>query len=339
VRSIAGPLTKGIVFAVVTVAATAALGVTIANSDVGDTHDYFAVFTDVTSLNTGDDVRIAGVRVGQVERIGVVDRRLAKVEFSVAADHPLPASVTATIKYRNLVGQRYIALDQGAGAPGTLQPGGTIPLADTHPALDLTDLFNGFKPLFQALSPNDVNQLSNEIVQVLQGEGGTVDSLVEHTASLTTTLAGRDKVIGQVIDNLNDVLNTVNSRGGELSDLVTTLQQLVTGLAADRKPIGQAISGLSQLTSATANLLQVGRAPLHGDIVALGRVSTNLADNSATVNTFLHNLPVKLQTIGTLASYGSWLNFYLCTATISGVTEEGGPPPTGLPITAPRCVS
>ena len=336
-KSIAGPLAKGIAFTAVTVVATAALGITIANTDVGATTDYYAIFTDVTSLNVGDDVRIAGVRVGQVEQIAVTRRRLARVEFAVSADRELPASVTATIKYRNLVGQRYIALDQGAGPMGTLSPGATIGLAHTHPALDLTDLFDGFQPLFQALSPNDVNQLSDEIVQVLQGEGGTVDGLIAHTASLTTTLADRDQVIGQVIDNLNSVLDTVNSRGGELSDLVTTLRQLVSGLAADREPIGEAISGIAGLTDSTARLLRLGRAPLRDDIASLRRLSTTLADNSGLVNTFLRNLPVKYQRIGTIASYGSWLNFYLCAATLSGATTDGGGAATGVPVTESRC--
>jgi phospholipid/cholesterol/gamma-HCH transport system substrate-binding protein len=348
-KSITGPLLKGIIFAVVTVLATTVLGITIANTGVGDTNDYNAQFTDVTALNVGDDVRIAGVRVGQVEQIGVVDRRIAQVRFSVEAGRQLPASVTATIKYRNLVGQRYIALDQGAGPLNAiLPPGGMIPLSRTTPALDLTDLFNGFKPLFQALSPTDVNQLSNEIIQVLQGEGGTMDSLLANTASLTTTLAGKDQVIGQVIDNLNSVLNTVNSRGDEFTDMVSTLQQLVSGLAQDRQPIGNAISALDDLSNSTANLLQEGRAPLKQDISALGAVSTNLADNSGLVNTFLRNLPAKMTTIGGLASYGSWLNFYLCSATTSGVstvTESPtgpvtGPPMTvGVPVTATRCQS
>ena len=338
-RSLAGPLIKGGIFIVVTVLATALLGISIANTGVGNTVDYYARFTDVTALTVGDDVRIAGVRVGQVERIGVVDRRVAQVEFSVGADRPLPVSVTARILYRNLVGQRYIELDRGAGAVNrNLAPGATIGLDHTQPALDLTELFNGFKPLFAALSPNDVNQLSGEIIQVLQGEGTTVDDLLTHTAELTTTLAGKDQVIGQVIDNLNNVLDTVNSRGGELSDLVTTVQQLVSGLAADRQPIGNAISAMSDLTNSTANLLQQGRAPLKQDITALGAVSANLADNSGTVDTFLHNLPLKYQAIGTLFSYGSWMNLYLCSATVSGMSNsDGSPPPTGLPVTDSRC--
>ena len=185
--------------------------------------------------------------------------------------------MTATIKYRNMVGQRYIALERGPTATADRLPeGGEIPLERTTPALDLTDLFNGFKPLFQALSPEEVNDLSGEIVQVLQGEGGTVDSLLAHTGSLTATLADRDQVIGDVIDNLNSVLGTVNSQGDALSTLVGTLQELVSGLAGDRDAIGDAIEGIGDLADATAGLLEQGRPALKDSIAGLGRLSTNL---------------------------------------------------------------
>ncbi len=339
-RSLAGPLIKSVIFITVTAVATAVLGLSIANSSVGHAMAYQGVFSDVTGLNPGDEVDIAGVRVGQVDGISVVDRDLAQVVFSVAADRPLPASATATIKYKNLVGQRFIELDRGTGPVGqTMRPGATIPLDRTTPALNLTELFNGFQPLFEALSPNDVNQLAGEIIQVLQGEGSTVNSLIASIGSLATTVAARDQVIGQVIDNLNSLLTTVNSRGSELSDMVTTLQELVSGLAADRRPIGDAIGAMSSLTGATAGLLQAGRAPLKADITSLGQLSGTLAGNSPALNTFLHNLPVKMQDISRLASYGSWLNFYLCSATITGVTELYGPPSTGVQSNAPRCTS
>jgi phospholipid/cholesterol/gamma-HCH transport system substrate-binding protein len=312
-RNVAGPLTKLIIFAVVTVLATTVLALTIANLNLAAAATYTARFADASSLNVGDDVRVAGVRVGQVESIGIANRRLAEVRFSLDADRKLPAAVTATIKYRNLVGQRYIALDQGAGDPRAMLPhGGVIPLSQTKPALDLTVLFNGFKPLFQALSPNDVNTLSFEIIQVLQGEGGTVDGLLAHTASLTSTLAAKDKVIGALIDNLNSVLGTVSSRDAQLSSLIVTLQQLVSGLAGDRAPIGDAISALSDLTNTTAGLVTDARPALKSDIAELGAVSKNLADNSDIVQGVLQRLPNKLTTITRTATYGSWFNFFLC---------------------------
>ncbi|MCP3798911.1 MCE family protein [Allokutzneria sp. A3M-2-11 16] len=337
-RGLAGPLTKLIIFATVTVLATGLLAVTIANVDLRGATEYSARFVDATSVNEGDDVRIAGVRVGEVRGVSVVDRRLAEVRFSVTAGKKLPESVTATIKYRNLVGQRYIALERGAGGAGDLAAGATIPLERTRPALDLTSLFNGFKPLFQALNPADVNKLSYEIVQVLQGEGGTVQSLLAHTASLTSTIASKDKVIGEVIGNLNTVLGTVNQRDAQLSGLVISLQQLVSGLAKDREPIGEAVSALADLTGTTAGLLTDARAPLRNDIAELGKVSKNLADSNDIVEGVLQRMPNKLETIARTATYGSWFNFFLC-----GASGEVALPVVGkvgvpvLPPTQPRC--
>jgi phospholipid/cholesterol/gamma-HCH transport system substrate-binding protein len=337
-KSLAGPVIKSLIFIVITATVTAILGISIAHSGVSATVGYQAVFSDVTGLTVGDDVDIAGVRVGDVTSITVFKRNLALVGFAVQSGRTLPASVTATIKYLNLVGQRYIELGQGTGPVGlTLRQGGTIPLAHTTPALDLTELFNGFQPLFQALSPGTVNQLSSEIIQVFQGESPNITALTASVGSLTTALSSRDRIIGAVIDNLNSVLHTIGSRSGELSNFVTTLQQLVSGLAADRQPIGSAISAIASLSSATAGLLQVVRPPLSTDITQLGRLAGNLAANTPTVNTFLKNLPLKMSEITRLASYGSWLNFFMCDALVSGVKEKFGPNPTGVPITAARC--
>jgi phospholipid/cholesterol/gamma-HCH transport system substrate-binding protein len=331
-RNIAGPLIKGVIFVLVTGLATAILAVSIANKGLGVTASYLARFTDVTSLNPGDDVRISGVRVGQVDELTVVDGSLAQVRFSVDRDRPLPANITATVKYRNMIGQRYIALARGDGpATPTLPDGAEIPLERTTPAVDLTELFNGFKPLFQALSPEDVNTLSGEIVQVLQGEGGTVESLLAHTGSLTATLASKDRVIGEVITNLNTVLNTINGQGDALSTLVTTLQRLVSGLAGDRAVIGDAIDGIAELSTATAGLLDAARPPLKDSIAGLDEVTANLVSGSAELDQFLTLLPAKLEAVGRTATYASWFNFYVCSLILQ--TD----PPQGVIIPDPRC--
>ncbi len=336
-RSITAPLVKFLVFVVVTLLATSVLAVTIANSNLNAAESYTARFTDAAALNEGDEVRISGVKVGEVEKISVVDRKIAEVKFNVS-ERRLPKSVTATIKYRNLVGQRYVALEQGAGKPGEyLAPGGTIPVERTKPALDLTVLLGGFKPLFQALSPNDVNKLSYEIIQVLQGEGGTMQSLLAHTASLTSTVAAKDQVIGQVVTNLNGVLGTVNARDQQLSALIVQLQQAVSGLSADREPIGDAITALDGLTNTTAGLLAEARPPLKQDIAGLGQLSRNLNDNEAITERVLRNMPNKLDTISRTATHGSWFNFFMCEA--SGTVGAGNvnvPLPL-QPVTQPRC--
>ncbi|WP_406503390.1 MCE family protein [Streptomyces sp. NBC_01602] len=306
------PLVKFSLFAVVTVLATALLAATIVNISFTPEDTYRAVFSDVTSLEEGDDIRVAGVRVGEVQDIAIKDRTLAEVTFTVSRDRPLLSSTGAVIRYRSLVGSRYVALTEGAGDGTRLKPGGVIPLARTKPALDLNALLGGFKPLFAALSPEDVNRLATEIIKTLQGEGGTVNSLLAHTASLTTTIADRDELIGSVIDNLNTVLGTLDKRDARFSGLLKQLQRLISGLSADRKPIGASLSGIDGLTEATSGLLQDARPPLRDDIAGLRDLTGTLNANERTVEGVLKRLPNKLNKLTGTASYGSWFNFYLC---------------------------
>lgn len=314
-RGLLAPLIKILIFAVVTVLLTGILGATIANTNFGVTSDYTARFTDASGLHEGDDVRIVGVKVGQVDKINVVgddDRNLADVHFSISSGYQLPAAVTATVKYRNLVGQRYLSLGTTVDGAGQLAPGGLIPPERTQPALNLTVLFNGFKPLFQALDPQQVNQLSYEIIQVFQGEGGTIESLLTHTASVTSAIADKDKVIGQVIDNLNNVLATVNQRGPQLGNLIDQTQQLVTGLAEQRQPIGDAVSALANLTNVTAGLLEDARPAVKEDIASLGVLSGTLSDSGQLLDELLQKMPGNLEKFTRTLSYGGWYNYYLC---------------------------
>ncbi len=308
-------LIKLIVFIVVTVLATGLLAATIGNLRFGGTTSYQALFTDATGLLKGDDVRIAGVRVGEVDGVAVArrgDRSVARVTFNVDSSRPVAVSTRAQIRYRNLVGQRYVALSEGAGSGRALTEHGTIPLRQTQPALDLTVLFNGFKPLFAALNPQDVNAFAMEIIKTLQGEAGDVNSLLGHTASLTSTLADRDAVIGRTIDNLNAVLGTVDERGKQLSTLISELQRFVSGLATDREAIGASLTNIANLADATAGLVKEGRPAIRADVKELGAVAGNLDDNKKVVAEVLQRLPNKLDTITRTATYGSWFNFYLC---------------------------
>ncbi|PVZ10227.1 MCE family protein [Actinomycetospora cinnamomea] len=330
-RGLAAPLIKLGIFTVVTVLSVAVLLTAIQNSYFGSASDYKARFTDASGLIAGSDVRIAGVRVGQVTEVALVDRHVAEVTFKVDESRRIPIGSIFAIKYQNLVGQRYLEISRGNGPMNAvLAAGSTVPESQTRPPLNLTVVFNGFKPLFQALSPNDINQLSFEIIQVLQGEGGTVNSLLARTASLTSTIADRDAVIGSLITNLNSVLDTVNARDERLSGLIVSLQQLVSGLAADRVAIGSTLQPIADLTTATAGLLEEARPPLRDDIIQLGQLSANLNDNRGLVENFLRYTPQKANNIGRAGSYGSWFNFYLCSAGVS--IGFGGTPISQTPL-------
>ncbi|RFS86142.1 MCE family protein [Actinomadura spongiicola] len=305
------------IFVVVTSVATGVLAMTIGNLRFRSTAEYKAIFTDVTGLLADDDVRAAGVRVGQVEDVRLYRGTQAEVTFSVEDDgvfrNGLPSSTKAQIRYRNLMGQRYLALTDGAGrANEYLDPGDTIPVSRTAPALDLTTLFNGFRPLFRALEPKDVNTLAMQIVQVLQGEGGTVNSLLAHVASLTGTLADRDRVIGQVIDNLNAVLGTIDRRHDEVDRLIRDLRGFVGGVSADREAIFDSVAAINDLTGTTRDLLAEGRPDIRNDIAGLRKLMGTLDANERDLDQGLQRTPNRLQELVNISSYGSWFNMYIC---------------------------
>jgi phospholipid/cholesterol/gamma-HCH transport system substrate-binding protein len=332
---------KLLVFTVVSLLVTGLLAAIMGNFGFGAGSEYKAVFSNASMLKKGDDVRVAGVSVGEVKQVEHYRRTMALVTFKVKSDVPLTTTSRAEIRYLNLVGDRYLALEagdqngdalpddaefdssgQGTGgaasdvpATGTpLKSGATIPVSQTAPALDLTTLFNGFQPLFQALDPKQVNELSMNLIQVLQGEGGTVQELLSHTASLTNTLADRDQLIGQVVNNLTQTLDTVDQRHQEVNTLVTQLQRWMGGLARDRSTIGDSLGSISDLTVVVADLLRQGRPLVKSDVVKLKKLAKllNEPQNQQQITELLDRLPESMTDQTRTGTYGSWYSYYVC---------------------------
>lgn len=303
------------VFTVVSVLVTGLLAAIMGNIGFGGGTTYRAVFSSASMLEKGDDVRVAGVSVGEVKKVEHYDRTQALVTFRVKTDVPLTTASQAEIRFLNLVGDRYLALEEGADRDAErLESGDTIPISQTKPALDLTTLFNGFQPLFQALNPQQVNDLSMNLVQVLQGEGGTVQGLLQKTASLTNTLADRDQLIGRVVDNLGQTLATVDERHRQLSDLVVGLKNWMADLARDRSVIGSSIANISDLTVVVADLLRQGRPLLKSDVAKLRKLAALLNEkkNSANIVELLDRLPESMTDQTRTGTYGSWYSYYVC---------------------------
>ena len=312
-------LIKLLVFCAATGLATVFLALTLSNGGFGARDEYKAVFTDVTGVAKGDDVRIAGVSVGSVSKVEIVQKDKALVTFGVEPDVNLTENTTATLRFRNLVGQRYMSLAQGPeGATTALKPGSTIPLERTEDALDLNVLLNGFKPVFEALNPEDTNKLAFEIIQTFQGEAGNVQSLLARVSSLTNTLAGRDQLIGDVVTNLSEVLDMLGDRDAELKNTITTLRQFVGGLKSDRQAILNSLDSVSELTEETADLLVEGRPLIRDDIKELRRLSKNLSedDTLGQLEDSLQIMPIKMTKLSQFVASGSIFNQYICTLTL-----------------------
>ncbi|WP_225727730.1 MULTISPECIES: MCE family protein [unclassified Nocardia] len=292
---------------------------------------YHAVFTSSSGMLPGAKVRIAGVPVGSVTSVKVGKDYLAHVDFDVDSKYPLFTSTRATIRYENLVGDRYLELLDGPGDAKPLRSGGTIDKERTAPALDLDMLLGGFKPLLRGLDPGQVNDLTNALLQIFQGQGGTLVSLLNSGGSFTKTLAERDALIGSVINNLNAVLQTIDQRGDQFASTISELQRLVSGLAADRDPIGDAIPRIAGATGDLTDLLAQARPDLKGTIEQTGRLATNLDNGQDTIQWVLDRLPETYKKLIRIGSYGSFLQLYVCQTNFVIDGPDGQPLHINMP--------
>ena len=318
------------IFSTVLLLCTALLVVVFGQLRFERYHSYTAEFSNGSGLKAGQFVRAGGVEVGKVSGVKLTDNgQRVIVDMKVDRSLPLFQSTGAQIRYADLVGERYVNLERGTGegADRTLPPGGFIPLARTQPALDLDALIGGFKPLFKSLDPEKVNNIATSLVTVFQGQGGTIADILNQTAQLTSTLADRDRAIGEVITNLNTVLTTVNKHQTEFDQTVNDFEVLITGLKNRADPLAGAVADISDASGTLAGLLADDRPLLQEATAKLETIQTPLADDPAKLDKLLSEYPTAINLIGRVGGiYGDFFNFYLCDIKLllNGL-QPGGP--------------
>ena len=313
------------IFLTVCVLGTFALLAIFANFRFGQGKIYAAEFTNVSGLKTNQFVRIAGVEVGQVKKISVNRDATVRVEFSTDGSVVLTEGTRAVIRYDNLVGGRFMELEEGTGPLTPLKPGQTIPVARTEPALDLDALLGGFRPLFRALDPGKVNELSGQLIQAFQGQGPTIGSFLDQAAAVTNTLADRDQLIGQVIDNLNVVLGSLGGQSDRLDKAVTSLSELVHGLAARRTDISNALAYTNAAAGSIADLLSQARSPFQNVVHQTDRAAGIVVADHDYFDSLLNQLPDKYRALGRQGIYGDFYTFYICDIVLK-LNGKGGQP-------------
>jgi phospholipid/cholesterol/gamma-HCH transport system substrate-binding protein len=291
----------------------------------GGEQTYKAVFNTVSGLSGGNFVRIAGVEVGKVKHITINKDGNAVVEFGIDDTVVLTDGSKAYVRYDNPIGGRFLELEDGPGVGKRLAPGATIPLDRTRPALDLDALIGGFRPLFRALSPDQVNTLSSQLIQAFQGQGVTINSLLAQTAAFTNTIADRDTLIGEVIGNLNTVLGTLGGQSDQLAKTVDSLSTLIGGLAARKTDIANSIAYSNAAAATVADLLQQTRPPIHNVVVQTDRAAGIAVADHDFVDDLLNTLPDAYQKLGRQGLYGDFFSFYLCDLLLK-LPGKGGQP-------------
>ncbi|MGV0810198.1 MCE family protein [Mycolicibacterium setense] len=323
--NLSGAVARLAVFVVVCLLGTFALLAIYAQFRFQEGKNYTAIFTNVSGLANGNFVRVAGVEVGKVSHISVNGDGTASVQFSADDKVILTEGSRAAIRYDNLIGGRYVELLEGTGGTRRLSAGATIGVDHTAPALDLDALIGGFRPLFRALDPEQVNALSGELISAFQGQGATIGSFLTQTAALTSTLADRDQLIGQVVVNLNTVLGSLAGQGDQFAKAVDSLSSLVAGLAARKKDLSNGLAYADAASASISDLLAQARPALKETMTQTDRVATTVLNDKDYFDDLLNTLPDAYKVLGRQALTGDYFSFYLCEMVLK-VNGKGGQP-------------
>jgi phospholipid/cholesterol/gamma-HCH transport system substrate-binding protein len=300
-------------FMIVTTAMTWLVYSTLQREVSGATTPYAAVFTDAFGLREGDDVRMAGVRVGRVMRIDLESGNQAKVSFEVQSDQKVLGNTAAAVRYQNIVGQRYVDLHLGKiGEPRALPAGSVIPVERTEPSFDVGVVLNGYQPLFATIDPKAADQLSDAAIAALQGDSASWATLVDQTGKLTDTFAGRDEVLGSLITSMDKLSATLAKQNGNIDGVLANTRQMVDTFNSRRPELVASMGSMSRVARRLADISDdvypaltslITREP--GTAAHLVTIEPQLAFTGA-------NLPLLLKGIARATGEGAYANIYLC---------------------------
>ncbi|MGX9669969.1 virulence factor Mce family protein [Mycobacterium sp. HM-7] len=324
--SIKGTAFKLAIFSAVLLAFTAGIFIVFGQFRFSRNNDYFAIFDNTSGLKADQFVRAFGVEVGKVTEVELIPGGKVRVHFNVDKSVPLYQKTSAHIRYQDLLGNRFLDLTRG-DSNQVLPPGGTIPVERTEPALDLDALVGGFRPLFRSLDPQKVNTIASSIVTIFQGEGGTINNILDQTAQFTSTVGEQDQAIGEVIKNLNTVLDTTVKHQKQFDDTLKNFEALVTGLKNRSDPIADSVANISNAAGSLGDLLGDNRPLLHDTLGYLENTQQSLVDQKEQLNDTLQKVPQALKILGRSGGvYGDFFNFYVCDIELKmNGLQPGGP--------------
>ncbi len=304
---------KLVLFTIVTIIVTTWLASIIGNFQFFKSpYEITAEFSDATGVLNGDVVKAAGVTVGKVSEIKIEDG-VAVVRMSIQEGVELPSGVRAQIRFRNLVGQRMITLvaDEESTSTGLLQPDSKIGLDRTDPAFDLSALFNGLRPLIRSTDPEDINLVSRELVAALKGRSSNVEGFLGNVAELSETLAGKDKEIGALLDNLNIVTADLSNRDAQLRNTLSAFSSFITDVAASKDDLVIALRTLDDAATRFNRIVENNDENLQQELSDLAVIFDAVNDKRSQLRKAIRALPGFLVGIERVTTYGQWSNIHL----------------------------
>ncbi|QXC61953.1 MCE family protein [Aquihabitans sp. G128] len=318
-------LVKVTVYSLVCLAVLGALVARIGNIDFfADKTSYQAVLPDVTGLLVNDEVKVAGVAVGKVTKISV-QRGKAVVSFEVKPSVKLRSSTEVGVRWRNVLGQKYLYLYPGTSGKA-LEPGDRLPEGQTVKSADVGEFLNSVGPILRAIDPAKANAFIRALNEALDGNEDKVRSLLSSTANIATDLGGSDQQIGDLIGNLDKVVGKLADRDDDLNTAVTRFQKLSGTLAANNDDLQTLVERFAAVQGKLDTLVSENRTDLDSTIDDLGTIAAVLHDHREDLDTALATLPAGLRPYDDVSSYGQWFQIRVvvtCLANQGVCAQEG----------------
>jgi phospholipid/cholesterol/gamma-HCH transport system substrate-binding protein len=334
---------KLLVYAAVCLVVLAGLASALGNIDYfADRASYQAELPDVTGLLVNDEVKVAGVGVGKVTRIQVV-RGQAVVSFEVDRDVALSDDTRVGVRWRNVLGQKYLYLYPGS--EGTLEPGERLPVSQAVANADVGAFLNALGPILQAIDPAKANAFVEAFNQALDTNEESVRTLLGDAAAIATELGGADAEIGSLVDDLDVVVGGLASRDQDLQAVVARFRALAGGLADSNEDLQLLVERFGAVQEKLDELVTSNRGNLDATIDDLTVIARTLGDHRGDLDRAIATLPQGLAVYDDISSYGQWFQIrskITCLANQRECTDEAMTSdglPSGPPSDASTVVS
>lgn len=307
-----GTFLRFFLFFAITSALTVWIGVQIVGVDLGDRYQLAASFDDVSGLRSGDVVKLAGVDIGEVTHVGV-ERGRAVVDFEIDEDVAVPVDSTVEVRWRNLIGQRYLSIVPGT-APALLADGATVERSEN--VVDLGQLVNQLAPLARSVSPDQLNTILTGLLDAFDGNAGAFDSVLRDLGVVLDTLATRDDTITGMLDDYDDITSAIASRDQQIQTMITNLVAISGTFAENDALLDQALVELSGFTQGLDAFLTRSADDLGGLVDNLAILGGTFTDNIDALEGALQGLPTVFETLLPVVNQGEWIRVNVVCVTV-----------------------
>ncbi|MGZ4589422.1 MAG: MCE family protein [Actinomycetes bacterium] len=291
---------RGTIATVVVLALLVALAVVLWPS--GGSRDGTAYFTRTVGLYKGSDVRILGVKVGEVRSVKAEGDRV-RVDFVYADKYKVPADAQAVVISPSVVSDRYVQLTPAYTHGPVLADGGRIALQRTAVPVELDRIFSSLNDLDVALGPKGANKNGalSRLLQVgadnLDGEGAKINQTVtDFSKALTTLAAGKQDLFGTV-RNLQVFTSALAQSDGQVRAFNTDLASVADQLSAERGELALALKNLAVALGEVASFVRENQNNLSTDIKGLADITGTLAKQKAALAETLEAAPTALSNL------------------------------------------